>query len=252
MIVRWRVSVYLSASGVCLWVFYVSWCICGCISLCMPTRNPSPPPLPSPPLPTSPWISLSQTSNPPYYYNLPHQFNTSFPYLATNPHFIPFTLPPSPPLTSYSPTSPQTPTLFPSLCHHQHLIPLPRHKPPLYSLHFATIPTINTLFPYLATNPHFIPFTLPPSPPSTHYSLTWPPYLDLNSTFAAGLPESNLKSFDKTDEGLYKVTLKYPDYFPCQKFVRNPAIRAKLEVAFNSRFVEREGGGVGDDGGREE
>ena len=53
-----------------------------------------------------------------------------------------------------------------------------------------------------------------------------------------GLPKSFIKGLDKTEAGLFKVSLKYPDYFPCQKFIRDPEVRKKLEIAFNSRLVQ--------------
>jgi Zn-dependent oligopeptidase len=48
----------------------------------------------------------------------------------------------------------------------------------------------------------------------------------------------NVVGLFQTDDGKLKVSLKYPHYFPCMKFAKNPSTRAKIETAFNSRCVK--------------
>lgn len=50
-----------------------------------------------------------------------------------------------------------------------------------------------------------------------------------------GLAESYVNGLERTEDGLYEVTLAYPHYFPLMKRCHVPETRRKMEAAFHSR-----------------
>ncbi|XP_070564214.1 thimet oligopeptidase-like isoform X2 [Ptychodera flava] len=61
--------------------------------------------------------------------------------------------------------------------------------------------------------------------------------LEMTESDLAGMPEDFIKRLEKNAEGRYKVSLKYPDYFPIMRKCRNQETRKRMEFAFNSRCI---------------
>lgn len=58
---------------------------------------------------------------------------------------------------------------------------------------------------------------------------------DFSRTELEGMPEDWFVDEKKVGEGVYRVTLKYPDYNPASEFVKNDEVRHKLWYAYNTR-----------------
>ncbi len=65
--------------------------------------------------------------------------------------------------------------------------------------------------------------------------IEWNDSADFTLEQLAGLPESFINRLSKTKDGKYKVTVKYPDYYPFMENAKDPQARKVLEEKFNKR-----------------
>ena len=62
--------------------------------------------------------------------------------------------------------------------------------------------------------------------------------IDFSAAELDGVPKEALATFARTDDGLYRVTTKYPDYIPVMQNANNAGTRKRLYSAFVNRQAE--------------
>lgn len=65
--------------------------------------------------------------------------------------------------------------------------------------------------------------------------IEWNDWVEFTQAQLEGLPESFIHRLEKTPQGKYKVTVKYPDYYPFMENAKNPESRRLLEEKFYMR-----------------
>jgi thimet oligopeptidase len=68
--------------------------------------------------------------------------------------------------------------------------------------------------------------------------IEWNTWVELTKEQLAGLPDSFINRLEKTQAGKYKVTVKYPDYYPFMENASNIEARKMLEEKFYMRGGE--------------
>ena len=63
-------------------------------------------------------------------------------------------------------------------------------------------------------------------------------FMDMTAEQLKGLPQDFVDGLTKTPEGMFRVTLKYPDYLPFMKYSQDSAARQALQLKYNNRAVE--------------